>query len=151
MIDFTTKGFTQPVFDGRLRFVFNKLAKPGDVYWIDNLSLKKVEKGAGAADSTALTTGRVGGTLQGMTTPVTVTVVDLETGGAAYQTTAVTDGSGQFQFTDLPAGAYELTVQAPLGYLAPESIVFTSEDALTDLEISLEQTITTIFLPQIAR
>ena len=151
VIDFTTKGFTQPVFDGRLRFVFNKLAKPGDVYWIDNLSLKKVEKGAGAADSTALTTGRVGGTLQGMTTPVTVTVVDLETGGAAYQTTAVTDGSGQFQFTDLPAGAYELTVQAPLGYLAPESIVFTSEDALTDLEIALEQTASTIFLPQIAR
>ena len=151
VIDFTTKGFTQPVFDGRLRFIFNKLAKPGDVYWIDNLSLKKVETVTAATEAVALTTGSVGGILQGVATLVTITVADLETGGTAYQATTVTDGSGYFQFTDLPTGAYELTVQAPLGYLAPEPIVFTSEDALTDLEISLEQTASTIFLPQIAR
>ncbi len=150
VIDFTTRGFSQPVFDGRLRFIFNNLAKPGDIYWIDNVTLTKVQT-VNAAATAPLTGGSVAGVIQGGTAPVSITVVDLETGGTAYQATTATDSAGQFTFAGLPAGVFELTVQAPLGYLAPEPLTFTSADELTDLEILLEQAPFTLFLPQIAR
>ena len=62
-----------------------------------------------------------------------------------------TDSSGQFYFTELPAGLYELQVQPPVGYLTPDPVVFTASDGLADLEVVLEAVNNTVYLPQVAR
>jgi len=40
--EFTTKGFTGTVNDGRLLFWFASFAAAGDIYYIDNVRLEKV-------------------------------------------------------------------------------------------------------------
>lgn len=148
---FTTKNFTAPVFDAQLRFTFSRWSKPGEIYWIDDVALTKLPPKATVREDAAHVTGSVAGRVVGTDLPVTVQVVDLETGGAMYQAVTTTDNTGQFSFVALPMGAYELQVQPPAGSLTPEAIVFTSDDGLTDLEVLLEATDNTIFLPKVAR
>lgn len=150
-VEFTTKGFTAPVFDAQLSFIFNNLAKPGDVYWLDNIYLVKAQPKAKVAEAAAPTGGSVAGSVLGSALPVTVRVTDLDTAGAVYQAVTTTDSSGQFYFTELPAGLYELQVQPPVGYLTPDTVVFSASDGLADLEVLLEAVNNTIYLPQVAR
>jgi hypothetical protein len=42
-IDFTTDPWAAPVTDGRLMYRFGPFAKAGDVYWLDNVALRKVQ------------------------------------------------------------------------------------------------------------
>jgi hypothetical protein len=48
-VEFTTSGFTSAVNDGRLRFWLAPFAQPGDLYWIDDVRLEKVQDVAAAA------------------------------------------------------------------------------------------------------
>ena len=41
-LDFTTSGFSGTTSDTRLRFWFTRLAKNGDIYWIDDVVLQEV-------------------------------------------------------------------------------------------------------------
>lgn len=59
-VEFTTSGFASTVNDGRLRFWLAPFAKAGDVYWIDDVRLQKVEDSA-AASSAALRPTRLAG------------------------------------------------------------------------------------------
>lgn len=49
-VDFTTRGFSGQVTDGRLRFWLAPYARPGDSYWFDAVSLVKIGAAAPGAD-----------------------------------------------------------------------------------------------------
>ncbi len=48
-IEFTTRNFSAPVDDGRLRFSFAPYAQSGDEYWIDNVMLQEAETASGVS------------------------------------------------------------------------------------------------------
>jgi hypothetical protein len=151
-IEFTSKGFAAPTSDTRLRFWLTALAKPGDVYWLDEVSLVKVTPTAAAADAPLLATGSVAGLVQGVNQPVTLTLVDLDSEGAAYQVTTTTDGAGAFRWEVVPAGAYELRVTPPAGYATPEAVqLAVSEEPNEEIVFVLEKATGSTYLPLISR
>ncbi|MCB0080955.1 MAG: carbohydrate binding domain-containing protein, partial [Caldilineaceae bacterium] len=108
-VEFRTKNFTMPTDDTRLRLWFKPYATGGDVYWIDNIVLEKID----ARSTTASTSGDIVDTIVGAvqlpvghTEPITLTLVDLETEGETLTRTTTTAANGAFQFTDLSTGIY---------------------------------------------
>jgi Tol biopolymer transport system component len=136
-ITFKTKNITEPVGDGRLRFWFGPYARAGDVYWIDNVVLEKAPVTAAASGATGSVTGQVDAALTGGQ-PATLTLVDLESEGAAFQATATTDASGGFRFDGVPHGEYELRLTAPAEAAAQEAI---------QLSVSEEENESILFAP----
>jgi hypothetical protein len=151
-IEFTSKGFTAATSDTRLRFWLANLAKASDSYWIDEVSLVKVISTATAADAPLLATGNVVGLVQGVNEPVAVTLVDLDSEGAAHQVTTTTDGAGAFRWEAVPAGAYELGVTPPAGYATPEAVqLAVGEEPNEEIVFVLEKATGSTYLPLISR
>ena len=150
-IEFTTRGFTLPTTDTRLRFWLSPFDAARDIYWFDQVSLAKVVPGAVAA-AVAPGVGHVTGQVQGASAPLTATLVDLDTGGEQFQATLSTDATGAFDFAGVPQGSYELRITPPQGYLAPEPVqLAVTEEPDETLLFPLELIASTIFLPEVSR
>jgi len=83
-VDFTTKGFARAATDAQLSVRISPFAKAGDIYWLDQIALTKLE--VGAADATdaeavpiALSSDSVSGHVQlpVANSPVSLNLVDL--------------------------------------------------------------------------
>lgn len=170
-IEFTSTGFTNPVDNGRLRFWLSPYDAAGDIYRIDRIQLTK-------ADAISMTNGDavewitntveltptnavVWGYVQlpdaAPANGVQVLLSDAETNGENFQDVVETDGEGRFQFVDMPAGNYLLSVISPAGYIAPAPMaVRVRRDDDLDFTVVLEQeqgggATNTIYLPLIDR
>ena len=148
-VDFTTQNLASATTDTRLRFWLRSYATAGDRYWIDEVSLVKLPPGVSAAALSGV--GAVTGTVQGVA-GATVTLVDLETGGNVYQMSTTPDAAGAFRFAQAPLGAYELRIEPPTGYLAPEPVqLLVSEAPNEDFVFVLERASNELLLPLVGR
>jgi hypothetical protein len=149
-VEFTTAGFTSPTTDTRLRFWLAPFDANGDVYWLDQISLKRVET-AGTMDR-SINVGHIAGLVQGIASPITVRLADLEAAGAGYQAARLTDATGAFRFEQVPAGLYELWVESPTGYLQPEPVqLLIGEEANEEFVFTLTRITDSDYLPLISR
>jgi hypothetical protein len=149
-VEFRTAGFTSPSTDTRLRFWLAPFDASGDVYWLDQVSLMRLPEGVTSASTTG--DGRVRGLVEGVESPLAIHLADLESDGATYQATVLSDATGAFRFEQVPAGPYTLWVEPPTGYLQPEPVqLLVSEEPNEEIRFTLVRITDHLFMPMTTR